>query len=202
MSKKYRSLFAAFRNFGPLFIFYSANHFFEVKAAILVSVAWALAELAYHRAKKLPLSPFFKFLTAITVVFGMIDLYLQQSLFIHYEAALTNFIVGSVFLFSLFGNKPIIRDFAESSGRISKDLSPDNAYYFRFLTGLWSFYSFAKGIFYLWVGSHFTLEQGLAIRGIVGSATFYALLFLSLFGSKQIKFLLMKAKMLPSARPA
>lgn len=190
----------AFSNFGPILVFYSANHFLGLKVAVLSSIIWTIGETAFHIARKKPISTFFKFSAGITIAFGLVDLYLQQSFLFKYEAALSNVMVGAFFASSLFGKKPIIREFAEAQGRISKDLTPDGEYYFKFLTVVWSIYSFAKAAFYVWVASNYSLEEGLATRATVGNLSFYALLFLSIFGAKQIKFALLKLKMLPSSR--
>jgi intracellular septation protein A len=200
MNKIIELLTFVFRNFGPLLIFYSTNHFFGLKTAVAASIVWTAGEIVFHRIKKKPITTFFKFSASITIVFGMVDIYLQQSLLFKYEAALSNVIVGIFFTSSLFGKKPIILEFAEAQGRISSELSQDGEYYFKFLTVVWSLYSFIKAGFYTWVASNYPLEEGLAIRGVVGNATFYGLMLISIFGSKQIKFALAKLKMLPSSR--
>lgn len=185
----------AFLNFGPILVFYLANSCFGLQIAVLSSVIWIMAEVSYYLFKKKPISPFFKFSAAITLVFGCVDLFLQRSLLFKYEAALSNAMVGVFFLLSLRGEKPIILQFAEAQGRISKELTPELKYYFKFLTVVWSLYSFVKAGVYIWIASNYSLEQGLIFRGVVGNASFYALLFVSIFGSRQIIFILRKLKM-------
>lgn len=189
-----------FSNFGPLLVFYVTNHFYGLKIAIVASVVWTFAEVVHHLVKKKPISMFFKFSAGITIVFGLVDLYLQKSFLFKYEATLSNIMVGVFFACSLFNKKPIIREFAEAQGQIPKELSPDSEYYFKFLTVVWSGYSFAKAIGYFWIASRYSLEEGLAIRVVIGNVTFYSLLAVSIFGSKQIKFILAKLKMLPSTQ--
>ncbi len=190
----------AFINFGPLIVFYVTNHFFGLEPAVMASIVWSVADIIFHLVKKKPISLFFKFSAAITILFGVVDLYLQESFLFKYEAALSNVLIGLFFAVSLFGKRPIIREFAEAQGRIGKDLSPDGEYYFKFLTLVWSLYSFIKAAFYIWVATHYELEQGLAIRVVVGNASFYALLALSIFGKTPITFGLMKLKMMPSSK--
>ena len=189
-----------FLNFGPLLVFYAANHFYGLKVAVLVSVIWTVGEILFKVVQKLPVSPFFLFTAAVVVIFGLVDLYLQQSVLFKFEAALSSMMMGVFFAASLFGGKPIIREIAEAQGRIAKELSPDGEYYFRFLTQAWSFSFFAKAAFYVWVALNYSLEQGLVIRGIVGSATTYGLMFVSIFGAKQIKGLLAQLGLLPSSQ--
>jgi intracellular septation protein A len=197
--KKFRGLLKfTFSNFGPILIFYLANHFYGITVAVCASIVWTIGEVVLLRLSRKPVGTFFKFSATIAIVFGLVDMYFQKSLLFQYEASLTNVMVGLFFLSSLFGEKPIIREFAEAQGRISKELSPDSEYYFKFLTIVWSVYMFAKAAFYFWVAAKFSLEEGLVIRSVVGNVTFYGLLAISIFGSKQIKFILAKLKLLPS----
>ena len=190
----------ALKNFGPLLVFYIANHFYGLKIAVALSVVWTVGEIIWLLASKQSLSLFFKFSAAVTIGFGLVDLYLQQTLLFKYEAALSNAMMGVFFALSLFSEKPIIREFAEAQGRISSELSPDGEYYFKFLTVVWTIYMFSKAGFYLWLASAYSLEGGLAIRATVGNSTFYCLLAISIFGSAQIKAILARLKLLPSTR--
>jgi len=187
--------------FGPILVFYGANHFYGLKAALIASTIWTAGEIAFQVARKKPLSTFFKFSAAVTLVFGSLDVYLRRSVFFRYEAALTNVLVGIYFASTLFGEKPLIQEFAESQGLLANlELTSDRKYYFKFLTVMWSAYEFLMAGFYIWVASNYTLEQGLAIRGVVGNATFYGLLFISIFGAKSIKQVLGKLRLLPSSQ--
>jgi intracellular septation protein A len=189
-----------FKNFGPILVFYIANYFFGLKIAVVASIIWTVGEIIFSIIRKQPLSLFFKFSALITIIFGLIDLYLQQTLLFRFEAALSNIMIGIFFALSLWGEKPIIREFAEAQGRISSHLNSEDDYYFKFLTVIWSIYMFVKAGFYFWVATAYSLAEGLAIRATFGNATFYGLLAISIFGSKQIKAVLAKLRLLPSAR--
>jgi intracellular septation protein A len=188
-----------FSNFGPLIIFYFCNHFWGLKVALAATVIWTIGEIIFKKLKGKELSQFFIFTATITIVFGLIDIYLQQSIFFKFEAPLTNFVVGLYFALSLFG-KPLIQEFAEQQGRIAGTLSADTEYYFKFLTLVWAFYMWAKSVVYIWVAMNMTLEEGLVFRTIFGSISFYGLLGISIFGAPMIKPLLARAKFLPSSR--
>lgn len=200
MSKAFGLLRFLSSNFGPILAFYIGNHFWGIRAGVVATVIWTVSEIGINLVNKKPTSTFFKFSAVIAIAFGLVDLYLQQTIFFKYEAALSNVMVGCFFAASLLGEKPVIQEFAEAQGRIEKKLSPDGEYYFKFLTVVWSLYSFLKAGFYAWVAANYNLEEGLAFRLIVGNVTFYALLLVSIFGSKQIRFLLGKLKMLPSSK--
>ncbi len=199
--KKLRNLLRfVFLNFGPIVLFYAGLILSGLKAAVIVSVAWTLGEILYHKIKKKSFSKFFIFSSAVVIGFGVVDLYLQKSVLFRYEAVATNVLVGAFFGFSLFGKKPLIQEFAEAQGRMPKELTPDRAFYFRFLTSVWTFYFFLKAGFYLWVADAYGFGEGLAIRTAVGNITFYALLYASIFGSKQGRYVLGKLRLLPSSK--
>lgn len=187
-------------NFGPLLAFYIGNHFWGIRAGVIATVVWTVGEITFNWIYQRKTSTFFKFSASIAIVFGLIDVYLQQSVFFKYEGALSNVMVGLFFASSLFGEKSIIQEFAEAQGRVSGTLSPDAQYYFKFLTVVWTVYQFAKAAFYAWVAAHYTLEEGLVFRALVGNVTFYALLGISIFGSRPIIKILAKLGMLPSTR--
>jgi intracellular septation protein len=189
-----------FSNFGPILVFYFANHFWGLKIAVGSSIIWTAGELIYNKINKRKTTVFFLFAAAITVGFGLIDLYLQQTLFFKYEASLTSFVVGVYFATTLLGEKTLIQEFAQSQGRVGSEITLDQEYYFRFLTVTWALYQFAKAGAYFWLASRVSLEEGLVIRAILGNATFYLLLAASIFGAKTIKGVLGNLKMLPSTR--
>lgn len=200
MKTLYVFLQSIFSSFGPILVFYISNHFWGLQFAVITSIVWCIGEISYHKILKKPLSTFFKFSAVLTLTFGVIDIYLQQSIFFKYEAAMTNLLVGCYFASTLFSEKSIIREFAEAQGRIPKQISKDGEYYFRFLTLVWAAYSVIKALFYAWVASNYSLEEGLVVRGIIGNSTFYGLLFLSIFGSKPILYVLGRLRLLPSTR--
>ena len=187
-------------NFGPLIAFYGVNHFWGLKPAVASAVAWTIGEIAYNRIKRIPTSTFFKFSAAVAILFGAIDIYLRQSVFFKYEASLTNLVSGFYFASTLWGAKPLIQEFAEKQGRMKGDLTPDRIFYFRFLTWVWAIYLWIKAGAYYWLASRVSLEQGLAVRFVLGNASFYGLLAASIFGGKYMKTALARLKLLPSSR--
>ena len=67
------------KNFGPLLVFYITNHFYGLKIAVAMPLIWILGKIAWSLVRKAKLSLFFKYPAAISVIFGLVDLYLQQS---------------------------------------------------------------------------------------------------------------------------
>ena len=190
----------ALSNFGPIGIFYLANQFWGLQLAVAATVAWSIGEITIYKLRGIPIGTFFLFSAGITITFGFIDIYLQQAVLFKYEAAMTNVLVGAYFAASLFGKKTLIQEFAEAQGRVTNEITADTLYYFRFLTAVWVGYLFLKAGAYAWIAANYSLEQALVIRGTFGNVSFYGLLFLSIFCSKQIKSGLAKCKFLPSSR--
>jgi intracellular septation protein A len=187
-------------NFGPILVFYVSNHFFGLRVAVLASILWTVGEVCTYRLKGKSLSTFFKFSAGITILFGIIDIYLQRTVFFKYEASVTTFLVGCYFGSTLLSEKPLIQEFAEAQGRIKDKIDPDMVYLLRFLTIIWTSYLFIKAGFYAIIAGRYTLEEGLAIRGVIGNVSFYGLLFVTTVGANKIKSILAWAKLLPSVR--
>lgn len=188
----------AVENFGPILVFYGINHFYDIKSAIVASTLYSLGVIAYQIRKREKLTSLFKFSAIVTLIFGAVDLYSRQSFLFKYEACVTNIFTGIFFGASLFSNKTVIQEFREKSGNV-KPLTRDRVAYFKILTLVWTAYFFLKAGAYYWMASTMSLEQGLLLRTILGSASFYALLFISIVGSKRIFPWMKKMKLLPVA---
>lgn len=65
---------------------------------------------------------------------------------------------------------------------------------------MWVIYFIVKAAFYAWVAQRYTIEEALAVRGLVGNASMYGLLFVSIFCARPIKSGLGKLRLLPSTR--
>ena len=101
-SEKIRGLLKfLFNNFGPVIVFYAVNHFYGLKPAIAVSTSYSVGEIAYKVRKRQKITGIFKFTAIITLVFGVIDLYAQQSFLFKYESAASNVFMGLFFAASL-----------------------------------------------------------------------------------------------------
>ncbi len=99
----------------------------------------------------------------------------------------------------LAAEKTVIQDFYEK-GENPKPVTRDRAAYFRLLTAAWVLYFLAKAGAYFWIARHYSLERGLLLRTIVGSGSFYAMLFISIAGSKKIFAALKGRGLLPEGR--
>lgn len=188
----------AFENFGPILVFYGINHFYGLKAAIVASTLCSVAEIAHKIRRKEKLTSLFKFSALMTLVFGAVDLYSQQSFLFRYEPCVTNIFTGTFFGASLFSNKTVIQEFREKSGD-AKPMTRDRVAYFKLVTLVWTAYFFAKASAYCWMASNMSLEQGMILRTVLGTASFYALLFVSIVGSRRIFPWMKRMNLLPAA---
>ncbi len=185
-----------FGNFGPLIVFFAVNHFAGLKPAIVVSTIFSLAEIALKLHRGEPITLIFKFTAGITLIFGLVDLYAQHSFLFKYESVVTNLMTGMFFAATLFAQKSILQEYYEKSGN-PKPMTPDRVAYFRLLTIAWVAYFFIKAGAYLWIARRYSLERAMVIRSIAGSGSLYAMLFISIVGSRKIFPLLKKWKLLP-----
>ena len=189
-----------YKNFGPLVVFYIANHIWGLKTATFVSLVFTVIEVIQLKAAKKEITAFFKFSAAMALLFGVLDLTLENAFFYKIEASITNLFTAFFFGITLFQNKPLIQQFAEQQGRTSKDQSEDKTYFFRLLTIVWTIYFVIKAAIYLWINLNSDVEQGLIIRSIVGNVSFGILLFVSIGLARPIWNLLMRLKVMPSTR--
>ncbi len=112
---------------------------------------------------------------------------MDESIFFKYEAALTNLIFGIYFVLGAFSKKPLVQEFAEKGKKFDNPNSQDLVYYFRVFTLIWAVYFCGKSGFYLWVVSQqYSTEKMLAIRGVVGSGSLYAMIALSTLGGGRL----------------
>jgi intracellular septation protein A len=187
-----------FGNFGPILIFYGANHFCGLKPAIALSTAFSAIEIGYKTCRKQPITSIFKFSALMILVFGAVDLYSQQSFLFKYEASVTNLFMAVFFGATLFSEKTIIQDYYQKS-KDPKPMTRDRVAYFQILTAVWVLYFLVKAGAYFWIARNYSLERGLVVRTVIGSGSLYAMLFISIVGSKKIFPLLKQWKLLPEA---
>jgi intracellular septation protein A len=87
-------VFVIFNNFGPLLIFYVANHFLGLKTAIVTSTVFAVAEITFKIVRKGKIGGLLIFSTLMTLIFGVVDLYSANPFMIKYEPSVSNVLTG------------------------------------------------------------------------------------------------------------
>ncbi|MGZ3771438.1 MAG: septation protein IspZ [Bdellovibrio sp.] len=187
-----------FSNFGPIVSFYIINHFCGYKVAVLISILLVVAEYIWLKWRNQKIHFFFYFSSGVILFFGAADLLIQESCFIKYEATFTNSLFAVFFGMSLFKEKSIIQEFAETQGRTSTESTIDKSYFFKFLTAAWIVYFLAKAFFYLWLNSLLSTDEAIISRIIIGKVSFWIMMFLSVGIPKKIWSLIERLGLFPS----
>lgn len=176
MSRLRSFVFFVAHNFGPLVAFLVVNRFFGLLAAIATSMGVALVEVLLHVARKKAPTRLFVMATVLTLAFGGVDLWMQRSILLRFEAVITNVITGVWFGATLFGEKTMLLEFYEKSRKPEDPMPPETPSYLRLLTSVWTIYFFAKAALYAWIAFVYPLDRAIEIRAVVGTASFVALL--------------------------
>ncbi len=158
----------------PLIAFYAANHFFGFVYAIAVTMVVAALQMATYALKRQRPPRLLVFSTAMSLVFGAIDLWFQGPVLFRYEAAITSLLSAVFFGLSLRGDTSVIQEAAERQR--GKALPPEAAVYFRLCTMTWVAYLVLKAAVYAWIGTRYDLEKALALRLIIGNASMYLMI--------------------------
>ena len=187
-------------NFGPLIGFYFVNQFWGLKAAVVASLVLGFGEFLWLKRKNEKITAFFYFSSGLIILFGTLDLLVKEPLFIKFEASITNLFFAIFFALSLFKDKSIVQQFAETQKKILEEQSEDKKFFFQVFTLFWCFYFVSKALLYLWINFNSSLNEGLMIRMIVGKISFWGMMVISVGFPKKIWVLMEKATVFPSQR--
>lgn len=174
-----------FENFGPLVAYYAVKAAFGFQIAVIASLAVTFFEVGMAIKKKKKLSALFIVSTITTVLFGILDLYLQNAVFLKYESVVTNMITGFFFLGTLWAEESAILGFIKKQNP-ERVINGKVIYRTRVLTVIWAGYFFLKAAVYAYISNHYSDIEGAAFRAGVGSISFYVLLTLSVTQSRRV----------------
>lgn len=196
--------------FGPLLVFWALALTLGVKPAILGSLIAIVADAAWRRRKGVAFTRLYLLISALTLVFGGIDLAATSPFMLKYEAAVTNVATGAAFVVGAMGEKPIIQEVAEQRGEAFPPTRKIRAY-FRLFTFAWAAYFFVKAALYVWIVWTLPLLEAMALRSVVGSISLGLMIAISVTQGRRLFFLCRRLGLLPkpdepsgatSARPA
>jgi intracellular septation protein A len=187
----------AVMEFGALIVFFAVLYGAGIKPAIAAAVIFIVLDGGYRWSKNLPVTRIYVLSSALTVIFGVIDLLAVHPFMIKYEAVITNVATGIFFVAGAGGEKSLIQEVAERRS-VFPD-RPDVRYFFRLFTLAWAIYFFVKAAVYLWLGMTLPLEKALAVRSIVGGISLGCMLAISFLGGRQLFFLCRRLGLLPAA---
>jgi intracellular septation protein A len=184
--------------FGPLIVFWALASTLGTKTAIAGSIAYILADGAWRYRRRRPVTRLYIFSSALTVMFGAIDLFAITPFMLKYESVVTNIATGAAFVLGARGAKPMLQELAEQRGSMFPE-GADIRRFFQIFTLLWAAYFFLKAAFYTWLGAVLPLTEAMAVRSLVGGVSLGLMMALSITQGRRLFFLCRWLGMLPPA---
>jgi intracellular septation protein A len=186
----------ALAEFGPLIVFWTIATTFGVKPAILASVLFIVADAAWRWLRGLTFTRLYLLVSALTLVFGLIDLASTSPFMLKYEAAISNAATGFVFVAGALGEKPIMQEAAEQRGHtfvVTKEIRA----FFRLFTLVWAAYFFLKAALFAWMAWTMSMLEAMALRSAIGGVSLGLMIAVSVTQGRRFFFLCRRLGLLP-----
>ena len=191
----------ALAEFGPLIVFWLLALAFGVKPAILGSIVFIIADAVWRWRKALKFTRLYLLVSALTLVFGFVDLVATSPFMAKYEAAVSNVVTGIAFVVGALGEKPIIQEVAEQRGE-SFVATDEIRTFFRLFTLVWAAYFFLKAILFGWMAWTMPMLQAMALRSAIGGVSLGLMIAISVTQGRRLFFLCGRFGLLPKAASA
>jgi intracellular septation protein A len=182
--------------FGPLLVFWALAATLGVKPAILNSILFIAADAAWRRVKRLAFTRLYLLTSALTLVFGLVDLASTSPFMLKYEAVITNAATGLAFVAGDMGEKPIIQEVAEQRGETFVATEEVRAF-FRLFTLVWAAYFVLKAAAYLWMAWTLPMLEAMALRSVGGGVSLGLMIAVSVTQGRRLFFLCRRLGLLP-----
>jgi intracellular septation protein A len=186
----------ALAEFGPLLVFWMLAATLGVKPAILGSILFIVADAAWRWRKRVKFTRLYRLTSALTLVFGLVDLASTSPFMLKYEAVITNAATGLAFVAGAVGEKPIIQEVAEQRGEIFVATNEVRAF-FRLFTLAWAAYFFLKAAAYLWMAWTMPMLEAMALRSVAGGVSLGLMIAVSATQGRRLFFLCRRLGLLP-----
>jgi intracellular septation protein A len=191
----------ALAEFGPLIVFWLLALAFGVKPAILGSIVFIIADAVWRSRKGLKFTRLYLLVSALTLVFGFVDLVATSPFMLKYEAAVSNVVTGIAFVVGALGEKPIIQEVAEQRGE-SFVATDEIRTFFRLFTLVWAAYFFLKAILFMWMAWTMPMLEAMALRSAIGGVSLGLMIAISVTQGRRLFFLCRRFGLLPKATAA
>jgi intracellular septation protein A len=201
MSKLMATVRFAAAEFGPLIVFWTLAATLGVKAAILGSILFIIGDALWRRRTGLKFTRLYVLVSALTLVFGVVDLVSTSPFMLKYEAAVSNAATGLAFIVGALGEKPIIQEAAEQRGQ-SFVVTNEVRAFFRLFTLVWAAYFFLKAVLFVWMAWTMPMLEAMALRSIVGSGSLGLMIAVSVTQGRRLFFLCRRLGLLPKPEPS
>jgi intracellular septation protein A len=191
----------ALAEFGPLIVFWLLALAFGVKPAILGSIVFIIADAVWRWRKGLKFTRLYLLVSALTLVFGFVDLVATSPFMLKYEAAVSNVVTGIAFVVGALGEKSIIQEVAEQRGETFV-VTDEIRTFFRLFTLVWAAYFFLKAILFAWMAWTMPMLEAMALRSAIGGVSLGLMIAISVTQGRRLFFLCRRFGLLPKATPA
>ena len=191
----------ALAEFGPLIVFWLVALTLGVKAAILGSIVFILADAVWRWRKGLAFTRLYLLVSALTLTFGFVDLVSTSPFMLKYEAAVSNIATGIAFVVGALGEKPILQEVAEQRGASFVATNEIRAF-FRLFTLAWAAYFFLKAALFLWMAWTMPMLEAMALRSAIGGVSLGLMIAVSTTQGRRLFFLCRRFGLLPKQAPA
>ena len=187
----------AVREFGPLIVFLVVSAAFGVRPAIALTILTVIVESAWRWRSGAGFTRLYLLVSALTLGFGVFDLFSVHPFMLKYEAVITNVVTGFAFVYGAFGEKPMLQEFAEQRAAAPFPASAEVRRFFQLFTWAWAGYFFLKAALYLWLVEVLPLTQAVALRSLIGGVSLAVLIAVSVTQGRRLFFLCRRLGLLP-----
>ena len=197
MSRWVATVRFAAAEFGPLIVFWVLAATLGVKPAILGSILFIAGDTLRRWRKGRKFTRLYLLVSAMTLVFGFVDLVSTSPFMLKYEAVVSNAATGLAFAAGALGEKPIIQEFAEQ--RESFVATNEVRAFFRLFTLVWAAYFFLKGALFAWMAWTMPMLEAMALRSLIGGVSLGLMIAVSVTQGRRLFFLCRRLGLLPEA---
>ncbi len=169
---------------GGLLVFWVVLWGFGLRPAIAATLGFVVLDGARRLLRRTPVTRVWMLSNGLALAGGAIDLWATTPFMVRYEAIGTNLLTALLFLSGAFGRTSVVQEVAESwRGTPFEAGRPDLRAFFRAFTLVWAGYFLVKALVYLWIAAHLPLERALALRSMIGTASFALMILVSRRGA-------------------
>jgi intracellular septation protein A len=182
---------------GTLILFYLLLYSLGLKAAIAGALVFVVADGVRRHIWKLGFPKLYILTSALTFIFGGIDLLSDTPFMIKYEAVITSLVIAATFALGARGAKSMMQEIAEQQSRESFPDRADVRAFFRMMTLAWAGYFVIRAIGYFWIGEVWPIERVMSVRPILGTASLLVMMAIS-FQGRRLFMLCRRLGLLPA----
>lgn len=159
-------------NFATPIGFYLTFRTYGVKPAIALAIAVTTIQVLVHRLYRLKFSPFFIIASGFIVLFGTMDLLVQNPRFFRLEPFVQNIVMATLLWVTVVARIPVARTFAMALPRwLRPEPSHGTDAYLRKLTWIWVVYLYLKAFLFLYLAFQVDLGTLIVLRSFVGGGS-------------------------------